>query len=192
MTLLKSYFRGSVDLSILPTEISKTLSQLQAVDRERIVPHIPSSSSISNQSASKGSPHLNHLRLFSEASGLIGIARSNIREDDLLCLFANCDVACIVRPMDDHYKIIGRAVVAKRFGEKERRVSSSSPELFQYHVPEASDLEEKEHVSFEIDALALQELTCPTSRERREYNFSTPQLFDGPPSTCSSDVEFEQ
>jgi hypothetical protein len=53
-------------------------------------------------------------------------------------------------------------------------------------------LEQKEHVSFEIDALVLQELTCPTSRERREYNFRTPQLFNGPPSTSSFEAEFEQ
>ena len=81
-----------------------------------------------------------------------------------------------MRPVADGYKIVSRAVVAKRFGEKEQRVSSSSPELFQYHVPETSDLNAENKISFEVEALALQELTCPTSSVRREYIFSTPAI----------------
>jgi hypothetical protein len=75
--------------------------------------------------------------------------------------------------MDGEYKLIGRAVVAKRFGEKEKRVSLSSPELFQYNVPEASDLAEMDRISIDVDTLTLQGLTCPTSREKREYMFNT-------------------
>jgi hypothetical protein len=166
MAILKNYFRGSVDMFVLSDDISKTLSQLRVVERDRVIPNSTSGNSTPSQLK-------NHLRLFSEASGLIGIAASNIREDDLLCLFAKCDIACVVRPVENHYKIISRAVVAKRFGEKEQKVSSYSPELFQHHVPDPSELEENNRVLFEVDALTLQELTCPTSSMRREYNFNT-------------------
>jgi hypothetical protein len=176
MTILKSYLQGSVDSFALPSEISKSLNQLRAAQRDRILPHSGRSNSGSQGTATAALTYGNHLRLFGEASGLIGLSASNIREDDLLCLFAECDVACIVRPVDENYKIISRAVVAKRFEEKEQRVSSASPELFQYHVPEPSDLEEKSKVWFEVDALRLQELTCPTSPARREYIFSTPGI----------------
>ena len=42
IAILKTYFKGSVDISVLSGEISKTLSQLRPVDRDRVVPN-PSS-----------------------------------------------------------------------------------------------------------------------------------------------------
>jgi hypothetical protein len=63
-------------------------------------------------------------------------------------------------------------VVARKFGEKRKTVSESSPELFKYSVPDNSTLYVKQGIWLWLDAVTLQELTCPVS-ERREYNFDT-------------------
>jgi hypothetical protein len=113
-----------------------------------------------------------HPRLFSEGSGLIGLAPSTIREDDILCLFASCDIALIVRHVNDHFRLVGRAVVARSTCDKRRRVSKSSLELFKYHVPRESLLKEKQPLSFYLDAPTLQALTFPVNpNNRRDYDF---------------------
>jgi len=172
MVILKNYFRGAVDDSRLGDEISRKLRRLRAADKERLMPFYPKVSHSTNTALSA----LNHPQLFSESSGIFGLAPSYIREDDLLCQFANCDVACILRLVEDNYNLIGRAIVAKRFGKEEQRVSRSSPEVFQYSVPEPKDLEEKNRVELDVDASILQALTCPTSKEQSEYSFTLPQL----------------
>jgi hypothetical protein len=68
--------------------------------------------------------------------------------------------------------------------EKQRRfflfraVSISFPE-----IPEPFNRQGKGYISFEVEALMLQELPCQNSWERCEYSFSTPQLFNGTRST---------
>jgi hypothetical protein len=69
----------------------------------------------------KSSQQNRQTRLFLGMNGEIRLAASCIREDDILCQFANCDIAAIVRRKDDMYQIISRAVVAKRNGEGEVR-----------------------------------------------------------------------
>jgi hypothetical protein len=87
MVILQSYFGATVGSHILLGEISRILRQLRAVDRDRIVPPSQPSNNASSQfqqqRATSRLPHLNYPRLFSEASGLVGIAGSSIREDDL-------------------------------------------------------------------------------------------------------------
>lgn len=101
-------------------------------------------------------------RLFSEDSGLIGLGPSTMREDDLLCQFASCDVAVIIRPMENHFRLIGRALVLRHVqGERRRTVSKSSPELFLFNVPKESLLRQNQWLYFYLDAHALQALTCP-------------------------------
>jgi hypothetical protein len=113
-----------------------------------------------------------HPRLFSEGSGLIGLAPSTIREDDILCLFASCDIALIIRHVNDHFRLVGRAVVARSTCDKRRRISKSSLELFKYHVPRESLLKEKKPLYFYLDALTLQALTFPLNpNNRRDYDF---------------------
>jgi hypothetical protein len=114
-----------------------------------------------------------HPVLFVESSGLTGLAPYNVRSDDLLVQFSNCDIAAIIRPSadnEDEYIVVGRAVVARRFDEKRKAVSDSSPELFQYAVPSPQSLLVDKMVWLELDAETLQKLTCPVT-EKREYNF---------------------
>jgi hypothetical protein len=113
-----------------------------------------------------------HPRLFSEGSGLIGLGPSTIREDDILCQFASCDIGIIVRPVSDHFRLVGRAVVARGINEKRRKVSKSSLELFTYHVPRESLLKEKQPLYFYLDTAVLQDLTFPVVlKQRRDYDF---------------------
>jgi hypothetical protein len=111
--------------------------------------------------------------LFVEDSGMIGMASCNVRSDDLLVQFQNCDVAAIIRQCGDNeteFRLVGRAVVARKFDEKRKTVSGSSAELFKYAVPETSALQLGKKIWLWLDAVTLQELTCPVS-DRREYNF---------------------
>jgi hypothetical protein len=113
--------------------------------------------------------------LFVEDSGLIGLASCNVRSDDLLVQFFDCDVAVIIRQCGENeteFRLVGRAVVARKFGEKRKTVSESSAELFKYAVPELSTLDPRKKIWLWLDAITLQELTCPVS-DRREYNFDT-------------------
>jgi len=106
---------------------------------------------------------------------MIGLASCNVRSDDLLVQFHNCDIAAIIRQCGDNeaeFRLVGRAVVARKFDEKRKTVSESSPELFKYAVPEPSSLDIGKKIWLWLDAATLQELTCPLS-DRREYNFDT-------------------
>ncbi|KAL3426540.1 HET domain-containing protein [Phlyctema vagabunda] len=182
---LRDYLRGTMEPIILDATLRRTVTALGTVDVEVIHSTLPQPCSISSnpQAEPQLQPPLlpstplpkHHPRLFIGSSGRIGIGPTNLREDDVLCQFPDCDVSAIIRPCGDQYRLVGRAVVARSFDEKEKRVSSSSPELFRFGVPESSDLLDENRVYWHVDAITLQALTCPAS-EKRDYDFETPDL----------------
>jgi len=186
MEILKHYFEVQRSQGSLTAMVTTVLDQLEEARQDLLAAmsgiHAWGSQNVPRH---EDSPRQNiHCRkikrlrnsrpiLFVESSGLIGIAPSTARSDDILVQFSNCDVAAILRPSveaEDGYRVIGRAVVARRFDEKRKTVSDSSPELFKYAVPDPQSLVADKLVWFELDAVTLQELTCPVS-EKREYKF---------------------
>lgn len=179
---LEGYLLGSPNYS----PVCQILSQLQAADREYLQP-LQTPSLANRRTLFQQKQRLP--RLFSEVSGLIGLAPSTVREDDLLCQFKECDVECIIRPLEDgRMKIIRRAVIAKPLGDPEKTVSSSSTELFRYNVPDPVSLAVLEEAILEIDVSLLQTLTYPTSKEPQyELNIILEALND---STDESEDEY--
>ncbi|KAF4633173.1 hypothetical protein G7Y89_g4952 [Cudoniella acicularis] len=184
---LKQYFRRETGWGTSDDMVEAALKQLQDTNHDLIHPFTTGYSYGSTQPGVQNCFQIPNIRaakaksvrkqpvLFVEDSGLIGLAPYNTRDDDLLVQFSNCDVAAIVRPsVEDETKflLIGRAVVARRFGETRKTVSESSAELFRYNVPEPSRLLASEGILFWIDPVTLQELTCPVGEER-EYSFDT-------------------
>jgi len=160
--------------------ISKLLLGFEAVEVDILHPDSPQNCYISKVEGAPQKPTYTkiqlerHPRLFLESSGLIGLGPASIRDDDILVQFANCDVAALIRQTEDQFKYVGRAVVAKRFDEEDKRVSPSSPELFQFNVPEVACLSKQDEVFMDVDGVTLQILTCPVSKQRREFDFTVP------------------
>jgi hypothetical protein len=186
---LKQYFRGQAGQSSTVDMVAAALEQLQDANRDRLRPfttnysygttdfqysHHPQQRNTRPKRPVSPSPTAQPV-LFVEDSGLIGLASRNVRSDDLLVQFQNCDIAAIIRQCGDNeaeFRLVSRAVVARKFDEKRKTVSESSAELFKYAVPDNSTVNMKQRIWFWLDAVTLQELTCPVS-ERREYNFDT-------------------
>jgi hypothetical protein len=185
--ILKQYFRGQGRQSSTADIVAAALEQLQQVDKDRLRPFAANYSygttnfrdpyHAQQQNTRAARPMSSQARpvLFVEGSGMIGLASCNVRSDDLLVQFHNCDIAAIIRQCGENeaeFRLVGRAVVARKFDEKRKTVSESSPELFKYAVPEPSSLDIGKKIWLWLDAATLQELTCPLS-DRREYNFDT-------------------
>jgi hypothetical protein len=184
---LKQYFRGQARQTSTIDIVAAALEQLQHVNRDRLRPFTANYSYGTTDFQDPYHAQQQNTRptrlmspkaqpvLFVEDSGMIGLASCNVRSDDLLVQFQNCDIAAIIRRCGENeaeFRLVGRAVVARKFGEKRKTVSESSPELFKYSVPDNSTLYVKQGIWLWLDAVTLQELTCPVS-ERREYNFDT-------------------
>jgi hypothetical protein len=189
---MKEYFRGQARQSSIVDMVVAALEQLQHVNRDRLRPftanycygttelskfHHPCHTQEQSTRPKRPLSPLPTAQpvLFVEDSGMIGMASCNVRSDDLLVQFQNCDIAAIIRPCsgdETKFRLVGRAVVARKFGEKRKTVSESSAELFKYAVPEPSSLDLGKQIWLWLDAVTLQELTCHVS-ERREYNFDT-------------------
>ena len=87
---------------------------------------------------------LNQVGFFYEAKcAYLGLARTNIKDGDLLLTFERCDVKAIFRPNGDGYKFISQAIAIGLMGDQ----GPFSDERFT--------------TGFEIDANTLQSLTCP-------------------------------
>jgi hypothetical protein len=183
--ILKQYFGGQRSRESLADMVALVLDQLKDAKEDLLTPMTGiqawSTKKIQDQDDSAPREMYSQARksrkpqpvLFVESSGLIGFAPATVRSDDLLVQFSNCDIAAIIRPSvdnEDEYTIVGRAVVARRFDEKRKAVSDSSPELFKYAVPDPESLLAEKLVWLGFDAVTLQKLTCPVS-EKREYNF---------------------
>jgi hypothetical protein len=187
---LKQYFRGQAGQSSTFDMVATALEQLQDVNRDRFrrltANYCYGTTELSRfqnlyyaqeqntrpKRPLSPSPKAQPV-LFVEDSGMIGLASCNVRSDDLVVQFQNCDIAAIFRHCgenDKEFRLVGRAVVARKFGEKRKRVSESSAELFKYAVPDSTTY--MEGIWLWLDAVTLQELTCPVS-ERREYYFDT-------------------
>lgn len=80
-------------------EASLMLERLDALKRRRI---ITMRTAVSYTGTS----------FFVASFGEFGIASTAIREDDVLCRFANCDVGIIIRQNNDAYFFVSRAVLA--------------------------------------------------------------------------------
>jgi hypothetical protein len=186
---LKQCFRGQARQSSTADMVAAALEQLQHVNRDRLRPFTTNYSYGTTDFQDSYHAQQQNTRpkrpvspsptaqpvLFVEDSGLIGLASRNVRSDDLLVQFQNCDIAAIIRQCGDNeaeFRLVSRAVVARKFDEKRKTVSESSAELFKYAVPDNSTINMKQRIWFWLDAVTLQELTCPVS-ERREYNFDT-------------------
>jgi hypothetical protein len=184
---LKEYFRGQARQSSIVDMVVAALEKLQHVNRDRLRQFTVNYSygttefrdpyHAQQESTRPTRPMLPKAQpvLFVKDSGMIGLASCNVRSDDLLVQFRNCDIAAIIRRCGENeteFRLVGRAVVARQLGEKRKTVSESSPELFKYAVPDNSTRYKRKVIWLWLDAVTLQELTCPVS-ERREYNFDT-------------------
>lgn len=186
-TALEQLQHANKDLSSVADMVETALAELQHVDMGLLRPFTTSHSygttdfrdsyhsKEQSRCPARSKSAKNQPVLFVENNGLIGLASCNVRNNDLLVQFSNCDTAAIVRPSAGSYReyiLVGRAVVARRFDEQRKTVSESSAELFKYAVPEPSSLLTEKIIRFWIDPVTLQELTCPVS-DRREYDFNT-------------------
>jgi hypothetical protein len=152
------------------TYLAKALTELEVVSPEVFAPatsrdSYASKSKISSQPSPQPYMHRTqnskyYSRLFLGANGQIGLSSACAREGDVLCQFLNSDAAVIIHPRGDHYQIVGRAVVAKRFGEVETRFTETSPYMFKHNVLR-SPPRNSSKIYFYVDAVTLQTLTCP-------------------------------
>jgi len=91
-----------------------------------------------------------------------GYAPTNALPGDFICQFLGCDVAAVLRQREGGFDIIGRALVAKTFEEREDKNAQPWSKKYSYSVPdygESFDWNPSRAMYLYLDIVTLQQLT---------------------------------
>lgn len=101
-----------------------------------------------------------NVQIFLGGSDMMGIVPAAAREGDVICHFLNCDAAAVMRPHEDTFLFIGRALVFPRDGCAATRLNEYTSKKFKYWVPKGEELPARTRgMSIYADVATLQLLT---------------------------------